>query len=84
MVTETNNSKAMLKFRLIAMNFLQYAVWGAYLTCMGKYLGRKVDERAAGTAAAICYAILNGCDVIRVHDVKFMKDIAVLSDMLRK
>lgn len=51
---------------------------------LGKYLGRKVDERAAGTAAAICYAILNGCDVIRVHDVKFMKDIAVLSDMLRK
>lgn len=28
-----------LKFRLIIMNFLQYAVWGAYLTCMGKYLG---------------------------------------------
>ena len=29
-----------LKFRLIVMNFLQYAVWGAYLTCMGKYLGK--------------------------------------------
>ena len=51
---------------------------------LGKYLGRKVDDRTAGTAAVICYAILNGCDVIRVHDVKFMKDIAVMSDMLRK
>ncbi|MBQ6504888.1 MAG: dihydropteroate synthase [Flexilinea sp.] len=51
---------------------------------LGKYLGRKVEERAAGTAAAVCYAILNGCDVIRVHDVKLMKDIAVMSDMLRK
>ena len=29
-----------LKIRLIVMNFLQYAVWGAYLTCMGKYLGK--------------------------------------------
>lgn len=29
-----------LKVRLIIMNFLQYAVWGAYLTCMGKYLGK--------------------------------------------
>src|SRR5574344_690644 len=28
-----------LKIRLIVMNFLQYAVWGAYLTCMGRYLG---------------------------------------------
>ena len=51
---------------------------------LGRYLKRPVDEREAGTAAVICYAILNGCDVIRVHDVKFMKDIAVMSDMLRK
>lgn len=29
-----------LKFRLIVMNFLQFAVWGAYLTCMGNYLGK--------------------------------------------
>lgn len=27
-----------MKFRLIVMNFLQFAVWGAYLTCMGTYL----------------------------------------------
>ena len=28
-----------LKFRLALMNFLEFAVWGAYLTCMGNYLG---------------------------------------------
>ena len=27
-----------LKLRLIIMNFLQFAVWGAYLTSMGSYL----------------------------------------------
>ncbi len=27
-----------IKLRLILMNFLQYAVWGAYLTSMGSYL----------------------------------------------
>jgi len=29
-----------IKARLIVMNFLQFAVWGAYLTCMGNYLGK--------------------------------------------
>ena len=28
-----------LKIRLIVMNFLEFAAWGAYLTCMGNYLG---------------------------------------------
>ena len=28
-----------LKIRLSIMNFLEFAVWGAYLTCMGNYLG---------------------------------------------
>ncbi|MDY4625103.1 MAG: nucleoside permease [Prevotella sp.] len=28
-----------LKVRLALMNFLQFAVWGAYLTSMGRYLG---------------------------------------------
>ena len=27
-----------IKFRLVVMNFLQYAIWGAYLTSMGSYL----------------------------------------------
>jgi len=29
-----------LKVRLAVMNFLEFAVWGAYLTCMGNYLGK--------------------------------------------
>lgn len=28
-----------LKIRLAVMNFLEFGVWGAYLTCMGNYLG---------------------------------------------
>ena len=28
-----------MKYILIVMNFLQFAVWGAYLTSMGRYLG---------------------------------------------
>jgi len=29
-----------LKIRLALMNYLEFAVWGAYLTCMGMYLSR--------------------------------------------
>ncbi len=39
METALPNQNNHLKSRLILMSFLQYAVWGAYLTCMGKYLG---------------------------------------------
>ena len=28
-----------VKFRLVVLSFLQFAVWGAYLTSMGRYLG---------------------------------------------
>ena len=28
-----------IKSRLIVMNFLQFAVWGSYLTCVGQFLG---------------------------------------------
>ena len=28
-----------MKVRLSLMNFLEFAVWGSYLTCMGIYLG---------------------------------------------
>ena len=28
-----------IKLRLTVMNYLQFAIWGAYLTSMGRYLG---------------------------------------------
>lgn len=35
-----NNSNFPLKVRLAVMSFLEFAVWGAYLTSLGNYLGR--------------------------------------------
>ena len=29
-----------IKVRLALMNFIEFAVWGAYLTSMGNYLGK--------------------------------------------
>ena len=43
-----------LKVRLSIMNFLEFAVWGAYLTSMGNYLGK------AGMGAEIYALAQNG------------------------
>ncbi len=37
--THKSNKQKNMKTRLSLMNFLEFAVWGAYLTCMGNYLG---------------------------------------------
>lgn len=42
-----------MKLRLIVMNFLQFAVWGAYLTSMGAYL----SKAGLGTDIGNYYAI---------------------------
>ena len=42
-----------LKVRLSVMNFLEFAVWGAYLTSMGNYLGKA----GMGTEISWFYAI---------------------------
>lgn len=42
-----------IKLRLIAMNFLEFAIWGAYLTCIGNYLG----AAGLGDMIAWVYAI---------------------------
>lgn len=36
-MASTTNSGG-LKFRLTVLNFLEFAIWGAYLTCMSRYL----------------------------------------------
>ena len=46
------NNKA-LQFRLIVMNFLEFAVWGSDLICMGRYLA----EHGMGTHIGIFYSI---------------------------
>lgn len=42
-----------VKLRLAAMNFLEFAVWGSYLTCIGNYLG----NNGLGSEISYFYAI---------------------------
>ena len=49
---------------------------------IGKVLDKKVDDRLFGTAAAVSAGILNGAHIVRVHDVREMRDIADMSDAI--
>ncbi|KAJ1652256.1 trifunctional dihydropteroate synthetase [Dispira simplex] len=48
---------------------------------IGKYTGRTVpEERKWGTAATCSAAIAGGCHILRIHDVKEMRDVIKVSD----
>jgi dihydropteroate synthase len=49
---------------------------------LGTILHLPPNERLEGTAAAVTVSILNGANVMRVHDVKEMKCVAMVSDVL--
>jgi dihydropteroate synthase len=51
---------------------------------IGKILDLPVDERLEGTAAAVAASIMNGAQVLRVHDVKEMKRVAAVIDAIAK
>jgi nucleoside transporter len=59
-----------IKLRLIVMNFLQYAIWGAYLTSMGRYLGG-VD---LGGDIGIFYAVQGLVSLVMPTLVGFVAD----------
>jgi dihydropteroate synthase len=44
---------------------------------IGTVLGREqTDDRLFGTAAAVAFSISNGASILRVHDVRAMRDVA--------
>ena len=50
---------------------------------IGKVTGvAKPDERVMGTAATVCAAIQGGADIVRVHDLKEMAELAKMADAI--
>ena len=41
-----------------------------------------VDDAVEGTAATVALAVAQGCDIVRVHDVKQMKRVAAMCDAI--
>lgn len=49
---------------------------------IGYTLDQPPDQRLAGTAAAVAVGIVRGADIIRVHDVDFMQQVARMTDSI--
>lgn len=50
---------------------------------IGKVLGGLPPaERVEGTAATVAVGIANGADIVRVHDVRYMKRVAIMTDAM--
>jgi dihydropteroate synthase len=51
---------------------------------IGKILDLDVDDRFEGTAASVAACVMNGANIVRVHDVKAMKRIVRMIDAINK
>jgi len=49
---------------------------------IGKVLDLPVEKRISGTAAAVAVAVVNGANIVRVHDVKEMKQVVRIVDAI--
>ena len=49
---------------------------------IGYTLDKPPDQRLAGTAAAVAVGIVRGADIIRIHDVEFMQQVAQMTDAI--
>lgn len=50
---------------------------------IGKVLGRDAGQRLFGTAATVALAVANGAAIVRVHDVRDMRDVALMAHAIR-
>lgn len=51
---------------------------------IGKILKKEASERLIGTVASVSAAILNGAHIVRVHDVRAIKDVVRVTDAILK
>jgi len=51
---------------------------------IGEYTGKDIDQRIFGTAATIAFSILNGANILRVHDYSEMMDVVKIIKILNE
>ena len=51
---------------------------------IGQVTGREVNDREFGTAACVSSAVMNGIQIVRVHDVKAMRDVVRITESIKR
>jgi dihydropteroate synthase len=50
---------------------------------LGQITGKDVNARAQATASSVSASIILGADIVRVHDVKELRDTVLVADAIR-
>jgi dihydropteroate synthase len=70
------NLEILKKLRQFSSLQLPILVGTSRKSFIGTVLNRPVEDRIFGTAATVALAVANGASIIRVHDVREMRDVA--------
>jgi len=71
----------LVRFRLLGKPVL---VGSSRKSFIGSLTGKDAEDRVFGTAATLTAAIMNGADIVRIHDISQMKDVVNVSDAIRE
>lgn len=79
------NTEMLRRLRELEMLGLPLLIGTSRKSTIGAVLGgAPAQERLFGTAASVALSIANGADIVRVHDVAAMKQVALVADAVAR
>jgi dihydropteroate synthase len=81
--TPEDNLLLLKRLAVLSRLGLPILVGASRKSFLGKVLGVPVEQRLTGSLACCAMAIIEGAHIVRVHDVKETRQVAVLCDAVR-
>ena len=81
--TPEDNLLLLKRLAMLSRLGLPILVGASRKSFLGKVLGVPVEQRLTGSLACCAMAIMEGAHIVRVHDVKETRQVAVLCDAVR-
>lgn len=79
-----DNYRIIKKFEELKILGLPLMIGTSRKAFIGSITGGEPADRIEGTAATVAAAIMNGCHIVRVHDVAMMKKVAAVTDAVAR